>query len=397
MSINNWISAKSVNEPATRKIYDAAGSKLKLTSKEKLAEGGESLVFNVPGHDDLVLKVWRTQTIADASRCAKAGRRLEKQVALESVKSLDFLAWPVGIAYSNAKATEICGYAMRKARGSTSLASFMSGDAGVRSAFGPKANRLLLAKVALRYVENILEMAEHGCVPTDFNPRNVLVSIGPDDEPKLTWIDTDSFQFVDRSGTVQTTGVHFPAYLAPELFAADALAKPRTKASTEFSASLVAFAVLTLGGSPYSFTDARDGSVMGDPVENLKRGICGLGGGNEQAKLDDRTYKQVNQMSYRMKGFFIRMHREGHSVVSVRPPLAELADELKKFIYVLGVDPSRLPLIPSGAVRRHWVGHDNTSPYHQQAPVRFAQGFGSSRYQRVGNGYRRPVGSYSQY
>lgn len=350
-SNKSWVSQFAGAEPKTRKVYDGTGVSFLLKESDRIGRGKEAAVYAVPGIDGIAVKLWHKEVLEDAT-IGETRKRLADMLAMEGMKSVDNVAWPRDLVYD--VHGEVIGYVMKRMRGSNSLYSLFYGDAGVIAAFSKCANRLFLAKTAREYVRSILELQDRGVSLSDFNPKNVLLS-EVNGEPRVEFLDADSMQFFDPYGKVHHSSAHVKAYLAPELFEPGTLDLPRTNSSTEFAAALVAFAILTMGGSPYTYVDAADGSVMGSVEDNLRKGLCGLGGNNDAAKLPPHLFAQVHEMTYGLKALFIKWFKEGHHNLAARPQLRELANELDKFIYVLGKDPSRLPLVPKSVEKRQWV------------------------------------------
>ena len=367
-SNKSWASQFAGSEPKSRMVYDGAGVSFTLKESGRLGRGKEATVYAVPGIDGIAVKLWHPEIAKNADAIGKARKRLSSMLAFDGLKSLDAVAWPRDAVYD--KQGHVIGYVMKRLRGTHSLYSLFYGDAGVIATFPKCANRLFLAKVAREYVRSILELQDLGVTLSDFNPKNVLLSEA-NGEPRLEFLDCDSMQFTDLYGKVFHSVAHVKAYLAPEQFEPRALELPRTNSSSEFSAALVVFAILTMGGSPYTYVEASDGSVMGSVEDNLKKGLCGLGGNNDAAKLPPHLFAQVHEMTYGLKALFIRWFKDGHSNRAARPQLRQLARELDKFIYVLGQDRSRLPLVPKSVEKRQWIKpQPAVTPYYGPKPFR---------------------------
>lgn len=355
MAMMSWLSQSAgFEEPETRTVYDREGKSVTLTDGDRIGKGGESVVYSVPVCANVLAKIWRKEVLDDPIKIGEARKRLCQMLNMDGLKRLPYLAWPQDAVYTKAKKLKEIGYVMRRMKGGASLYSLFCGDAGVISAFPKCANRRFLVKTALAYVQEILEMQDLGVSPCDFNPKNVMVA-EKNGEPLVQFIDTDSFQFRGPDGIVRFSPAHVKAYLAPELFAPGALEKPRSNSSMEFSTALIVFAILTMGQSPYSYVSASDGSVMGSAEENLRKGLCGLGGNRPDVKISPALWLQFKQMPFLLKRLFIKWFNEGHSNCNARPTLKDLKRELDGYLFTLDEDKSRLPLIPNAVEHRDWL------------------------------------------
>lgn len=361
-----------VDEPATRKVYDGNGNQLTVTAADEIGDGAEGVVYRIPACTNVLAKIWRRDKLSNPAKAVAVRARLSSMLEMSRLKAMKGLAWPQAPVYGDKRMGSVIGYVMKTCEG-VPLSTLFGGPQAVRGKF-PKWSRYHLALLARDYVGQVLALEQEGCLVCDFNPANVLVSEKAG-SPVLAFIDTDSMQFVDRTGRQSLSRAHFPAYTAPELFAPDALDRPRTNSQIEFGAAMIAFSILMEGYHPYHFAEARDGSVAEDPSQNLRKGLCGIGRAAE-ARIPKQYYPLWSTLTFTLKDLFCRWFRDGHANVMARPSLQELYDELGKLIYVMGKAPERCDLAPTVVKSHEWLGGPRQpAPGHYPPQVARAQGY----------------------
>lgn len=317
--------------PAT--VYDPSGNPLQLSAADELASGGEGTVYRCPEHDGFVIKLYKRDIVENQEKQKAVVGRLRDMLSIEALRKDRDIAWPQMPVYDTDK--RVAGFVMRAVEGSSFRS--LQGAAQIRRLF-PGWDREDLALVAENFLDKMQLLANHGVLVNDFNPANFIV--GKNHEVRL--IDCDSFQIPSANGGaphIATT--YFASHSAPELLRNPSLLKrPRGPEQARFGAAIIVFQLLMCGLHPYSHKHG------GMPEENLKSGKCPLGIGSG-CSIPTGWYNLLSYLPYTAMEKFIQMFRDGHGDPSVRPSLAELRTEVKKFLFVMKKDPLRKDLAPA--------------------------------------------------
>lgn len=335
----NWFNGmgkKNTSARTTLKVYCKSGSDLELKSSDILTSGGEGTVYNMPGKNNILIKLYHDSITGDAKKISALSNRLDDMLRL-GLSNNACLAWPRLAVFDSGR--KPIGFAMNKCVG-RSFYSLGGGPASVRQAF-PKWDRLQLAQTALDFVTKVRQLARHGIFINDFNPNNFLVN----DKCEVSFIDCDSFQVPTRNGGAHITRTYFASYVAPELLREPSrLARPRDIHQVEFGAAMIVFHLLMCGLHPYSYCDRNTPNACGSPEENLRNGRCPLGiGTNCRLPYGPRNlwYNLWSWLTGPLKQCFIQTFREGHGDPSRRASLDELAKALEQLIFEMERTPDR--------------------------------------------------------
>ena len=314
-------------------VYDAEGAPLPLGIEDEKASGGEGTVYRYPKNPKFVIKVYKRRILDNPAKRDAIERRLRDMLLIEPLRKAEGIAWPLMPVFDENK--RAVGFVMRAVDG-TSMRS-LQGAAQIQSLF-PGWNREDMARVAKDFLKKMQLLADNGVLVNDYNPANFLV--GKDHKVRL--IDCDSFQIPSADGGEPHVATsYFASHVAPELLRnPEMLNRPRAVEQARFGAAIIVFQLLMCGLHPYSH---RFG---GTPEGNLKQGKCPLGQ-KSGCQLPAGWYNLLSYLPYSMMNAFVRMFRNGHGDPSVRPTLAELRNEVDKFLYVMKKDPVRRELAPT--------------------------------------------------
>lgn len=314
-------------------VYDAEGVPLQLGIEQECGNGGEGTVYTCPDHPKFVIKIYKPRILENQAKRAAIERRLRDMLAIEPLRGNPDIAWPMMPVFDGNK--RIAGFVMRAVKGTSMRA--LQGHEQINRLF-PRWDRKDMALVARDFLAKMQLLADNGVLVNDFNPANFMV--GKDHKVRL--IDCDSFQIPSCDGGAPHVATsYFASHVAPELLKnPEGLNRPRGPEQARFGAAIIVFQLLMCGLHPYSH---RNG---GTPEGNLKAGKCPLGQGSG-CQLPAGWYNLVSYLPFTMMEAFIKMFRDGHKDPAARPTLAQLRDQVDKFLFVMKKDPARCSLAPT--------------------------------------------------
>lgn len=323
-------------------IYDDDHNPLVLGAECQLGRTGASgSVYEIASAPEFCVKVFRPQELADKVKRDRIISALEAMLNMPECKGDRRLCWPLGLVRDDKGL--VIGYAMRRIpKGFVPLKSIFYGANSVSRRF-PSWGRKQLALTAKNFVDTLVDLEVRGVRPADFNAENMVCN----ERCEVMFLDTDSFMFFERNGTVHTSPMYFPDY-APEEILRDpkVVGKPRTVEQTRFSAAVISFMLLMTGQHPYTYVVALDGSSTASPAENILAGKCPLGRG--AGCLQGKNWYAIwSWITSSLQRAFITTFRDGHSNPAVRTPLELLSKELGKFAYECDRLPGRNELAPA--------------------------------------------------
>lgn len=335
----NGIGTSPSKKPGKLTVYSLNGSPLELTASDCKASGGEGTVYAIPGKRNVLVKIYKDETLAKPEKRAEIEKRIFDMLAIHNEISQDCFAWPRAAVYNAKK--QLIGFAMNCCEG-TSFQAF-SGLKSITQHF-PGWDRRNLALVAQDFLKKLQYLASKNVFVNDFNPANFLV----DKQGRVSFIDCDSFQIPGERKSVNITKTYFASHVAPELLLNQKLlAQPRGIHQVEFGAALTVFNILMCGLHPYSYFDPTHQDACGTPDENLRKGRCPLGKGSDCKLPNGNWYNLWSYITFKLKDSLIRTFKDGHTDQARRASLAELQKNLDEFLYIMKKDPARLDLNPS--------------------------------------------------
>ncbi|MBR4220076.1 MAG: hypothetical protein IKR81_02905 [Victivallales bacterium] len=301
-------------------VYDPQGIPLHLKKADVITHGGEGVIYRFTRNPNILIKVCKPETLADAKKLRLFRSRLAAMMRLKECREAPFLAWPLMPVMDTHGAP--IGFVMRKYIGRTLRALFAPMQV---QRFFPGWDRLHVTQVALNFLDAVRMLAKHKVLVNDFNPGNFLV----DKNGLVRLIDCDSFQIPVEDGPPLMTRTYTPEFCAPELLLHPELfEQPRTPEQVRFSLAIVIYMILMSGLHPY----ARCGG--GDPAENLKSGKYPLDK-NSGVRLPVSWHKSVSWLTPGLRDCFRQMFTGGFDHPEKRPLLGELRTEIENFITVM--------------------------------------------------------------
>lgn len=284
-----------------------------------IARGGEGVVHAVPGRDDLLVKLYHAQSLADGAKRGRLERKITAMCGHKGLKDHERLAWPLLPMYRAADGAW-CGYVMKK-RDGVSLRQLLGNPRNLGT-MAPGWHRQHLVRLCMDFLDTIDSLASNKALPVDFNPSNFLVDLRT---ARLAFIDCDSYLFEGADG-LHSAEVIMPEMAAPEVMRDLRIhVRPPSPDALRFSVGMILFYILNIGSSPYRHLNGHD------PVSNLMQGKCALGHGTECRFPKGSAYLIWSHLIFDLKNLFIRCFRDGHGDPSQRPKTNEWRVALLKY------------------------------------------------------------------
>lgn len=182
-----------------------------------------------------------------------------------------------------------------------------------------------------------------GYVVGDVKPQNILL----DREARVTFVDNDSFQVIERTGSsdvVHTCDVCSPGYLPPELFGCELRRTTRTVRHDAFGMSVLIYRLLMCNAHPFVGRWRGPGEV---PVSDDRCVELGCYVHNEGALMQPLPIvPPIRALPPDVRDLFSRCFDTGLTDPSFRPTADEWRDALHGFLLNL----TRCRKYP----KRHW-------------------------------------------
>ena len=321
-----------------------------------LARGGEGTIHRLAERDDLLVKIYHPEILADRERAKRLMNKIADMTSNGGLKQHEQIAWPLLPLYSRLDG-QWCGYAMR-ARAGVSLRE-LCGNPSNLARTAPTWHRQHLVRLCVDFLDCIESLGKERALPVDFNPSNFLIDLKT---IRMNFIDCDSYQFMGPSG-IHLCEVILPEMAAPEVVKRNNLKEAMVSpASLRFSLGMTLFYILNLGNSPYRHRNGHD------PVQNLMLGACALGKGADCQLPAGSCYRIWSHLTFKLKDLFIRCFREGHGDPSVRPSVAEWKEALRHYNQRLSLghaDASLMPEYAKSAEFRSSPEFRQSSPFNR--------------------------------
>jgi DNA-binding helix-hairpin-helix protein with protein kinase domain len=229
-----------------------------------LKRGAEGAIYQVPGENSLVFKIY-SDKVED--------ERVNKLTAMVANPPDDpmrdkghaSIAWPTDLVVLPGTG-EVCGFVMPRLRDVHAITTFYNLKS--RRAELPFFTYKSLCRLGSNLASAVWALHDKGYVIGDVNEGNIMATAGA----LAAIVDTDSFQIKDaHSGHVYRCPVYTPFYTAPE-FQKVALAQvDRAPEQDLFGITVVLFQLLMEGNLPFQCAFANPISAP-DTLECLKRG-----------------------------------------------------------------------------------------------------------------------------
>ncbi len=240
------------------------GQEFALDDSLLLGGGTEGAIYQVPGDDSLVIKIYR-ERVED-----EQANKLRVMVANPPddpmlPKGHASIAWPTDLVVW-AENQEACGFVMRRFRDAHPISRFY--DLGFRRARLPFFTYQSLCMLASNLSSAVWALHEKGYVIGDVNEGNIVA----DNQALVTIVDTDSFQIRDEgSGIVYRCKVYTQLYTPPEFQDVAFDQVSRSPEQDHFGIAVLLFQLLMEGQLPFGCAFSNPNNAV-DAVECLKRG-----------------------------------------------------------------------------------------------------------------------------
>ena len=222
-------------------IFRTTFGTVTLNEGDFLAQGGEGGIYKVPGHPELVAKVFLKE--AHLRR-----RKLEAMLAnppSDPAASLRHraIAWPTHLLHL--PNGQFAGFLMPRCEGQP-----------LANIYHPRERRALLPDWTWRYLVGTAKnfaaavhaLHDRGYIIGDLNESNASVR----DNALVTVWDCDSFQVTTPDGVVHRSTVGKPEYTPPELQGCDLASVDRTAAHDRFGLVVLLYQLLMEGVHPFT-------------------------------------------------------------------------------------------------------------------------------------------------
>ena len=329
--------------PKIHAVADSQGLEKKLS--RLLARGGEGTIHRLAERNDVLVKIYHPEILADHGRNKRLRDKITDMAANSSLRRHDRIAWPLVPLFSRVNGGW-CGYAM-KARAGASLRE-LCGNPMNFARTAPGWHRQHLVRLCVDFLDTIESLGNERALPVDFNPSNFLIDL---ETIRMNFIDCDGYQFMG------TSDMHLCEAILPEMAAPEVVRRngwseaPVSPASLRFSVGMTLFYILNLGNSPYRHRNGHD------PVKNLISGTCGLGKGADCELPRGSCYRIWSHLTFKLKELFIRCFRDGHGDPTARPSIAEWHEALMHYNHCILKGHADASLMPDRAKSSDFRGN----------------------------------------
>ena len=332
--------------PKIRIVADEQGVEKSLDGL--IARGGEGTIHRVAGRNDVIVKIYHPEILADHGRAKRLRNKITDMAANSALRRHARIAWPLVPLFCRLSG-EWCGYGM-KVRSGVSLRE-LCGNPHNLARTAPYWHRQHLIRLCVDFLDTIESLGNERALPVDFNPSNFLIDLNA---IRMNFIDCDGYQFMGSSG------MHLCEAILPEMSAPEVVRRngwrdnPVSVASLRFSVGMTLFYILNMGNSPYRHRNGHD------PVKNLITGACALGKGADCELPRGSCYRIWSHLTFKLKELFIRCFREGHGNPTARPSIAEWRDALLKYNHRILLGHADASLIPDHAKSSDYRGKSDS-------------------------------------
>jgi hypothetical protein len=229
-----------------------------------LNRGTEGAVYQVPGDNSVVFKIYRDKV---------EDERVNKLTAMVADPPDDpmwhkghaSIAWPRDLVVLP-DTREVCGFVMPRLRDCHPISTFY--NLKFRRRELPFFTYKSLCRLGSNLASAVWAIHDKGYVIGDVNEGNIMATAGA----LAAIVDTDSFQIKDRnSGHVYRCPVYTPFYTAPEFQDVPLDQVDRAPEQDLFGIAVVLFQLLMEGNLPFQCAFANTNNAP-DTLECLKRG-----------------------------------------------------------------------------------------------------------------------------
>lgn len=305
------------------------GSWYSVDDSNKIGEGGEGIVYDIPSKTGYVLKIYKPD-----KRTPERERKITAMLARPiNGDALKMVAWPVDIVYEN---NQFVGFVMPKTKNTEPINALYKAN-----------NRISLSQkiaVARNLCAAVNTVHEAGQICGDLNPANILV------DPQsgiITLVDTDSYHITDpQTNHVFRCGVGLGTYLPREIHAkmanginlGNAPLPTFTESTDNFALAVHIFALLMNGCHPFAcakdLTVSQASIVLPQPETNICRGFSPFFK-NESGITAPVYAPDYNYLPSEIQNLFNKAFVFGHSTPEKRPNAEEWYNALSNMLKTL--------------------------------------------------------------
>lgn len=291
------------------KVAPSKGSwTLDTTTTKPIAKGGEAAIYDVPGLQNFVAKVYHNPT---RERARKLKAMLSNPPDTSSgVPGRPAVAWPTDLLTVASSQGAIAGYVMPRITGAKEVFKLYVPKS--RMQFSSGFNYKYLVHTARNVASATHSLHKKGYVLGDINESNILVS--PD--ALITIIDADSFQVRDLQGHVHRCPVGKDEFTPRELQGLDLSTIDRSIEHDNFGLAVILFKLLMEGLHPF------DGRYLGSGnppllAERIRSGSFPYS--KSCASLEPVNFPSIDILGPDLKAMFLSAFEKGNRNPSDRP------------------------------------------------------------------------------
>ena len=241
------------------------GAGYALDSGLCIGAGSEGEIYEVPGDDSRVIKIYKPYAIDPVRVDKLAAMVADPPTDPMRTKGHASIAWPEDLVVAEADG-KVCGFVMPRLRDSLPLSQFY--DFKFRRVHLPFINYRSLCRIGLNLASAVWAIHDKGYVIGDINEGNIMAN----EKALVTLVDTDSFQIRENgSGRVFRCLVYTPLYTAPEFQNVTLDQVDRSPAQDLFGITVLLFQLLMEGQLPYACAFSNPGNAP-DVVDCLVNG-----------------------------------------------------------------------------------------------------------------------------
>ena len=302
-------------------IRHSDGISLTLNENNKVGEGGEARILIVPGHPDVVAKVYKNPTTAQQQKLVTM---LDNPPLEPTSTGHHNIAWPSEILLSadGRGVRHLIGFLMPRVQSMEPILEFCNPKS--RHDKYPLLDYRYLHRMASNLAVAIHSLHARGYVIGDINESNILA----EDQARVTLIDTDSFQVRDHAaGIVHRYPVGKPEFTPPEMQGIVFRDRDREPSHDLFGLAVIIFQLLMEGFHPFMghFTGTGESPTLD---QRIKQGYFPFGS-RPSLVLPGRHAPPLALLSHDLQRLFLRCFEDGHRAPSLRPTAREWQQALQ--------------------------------------------------------------------
>lgn len=292
-----------------------------VTLGPMLARAGEGSIYEVVTRPDLVAKIFHPdlKDIAAKNEKVAAMAATPPDSAMQS-DGFVVLTWPLQRVSGDGHS----GYLMSRVDTSNAVEIHSVSNPTDRMKPLPGAPQWTphvtwrhLVSVAANLCLAVETVHKVDAVIGDFQERNILVN----DTTRVTLVDCDSMQFIDRSGRQFLCGVGRPEFTAPELAGLNLMTTARGKPSDLFALAVHIHLLLMGGNHPFQ---RGKWTGTGDQPDALTLARSGQWAGGPGSALQAHPLApSIDFLPDQIQALFVRAFTDGARSPDVRPTAAE--------------------------------------------------------------------------